>query len=365
MGERVLLAGGTEKSRELLQTLAAPGSWECCKLCHSGGETRRALGEGEWSLLIINTPLGDESGLELAMEAAGRTMAAVLLLVKAELADAVAARVEESGVMVVPKPVPRLLFDQALRFAMAARSRLTALRRENMRLEKKLEEMDVVFLMDRFGYAKTIDLTAYDRNREAADAENKFVFQCKNTGRICLFTNNGQLYTVKVQDLPFGKFRDKGIPIDNVSNFNSSQEELLLVTSQSELNLYRVIFTTRMGMIKVVDGGEFDVAKRTVAATKLQEGDEVVSVIMMKEQKNVILQSKDGYFLRFGVDEIPEKKKAAIGVRGMRLNEGDSIEAVYFTHNAEDTSIHYKSRDLVLNQIKAGKRDGKGTKIRA
>ena len=91
----------------------------------------------------------------------------------------------------------------------------------------------------------------------------------------------------------------------------------------------------------------------------------MVSVIMMKEQKNVILQSKDGYFLRFGVDEIPEKKKAAIGVRGMRLNEGDSIEAVYFTHNAEDTSIHYKSRDLVLNQIKAGKRDGKGTKIRA
>ena len=129
MGERVLLAGGTEKSRELLQTLAAPGSWECCKLCHSGGETRRALGEGEWSLLIINTPLGDESGLELAMEAAGRTMAAVLLLVKVELADAVAARV---------------LFDQALRFAMAARSRLTALRRENMRLEKKLEEMRLV-----------------------------------------------------------------------------------------------------------------------------------------------------------------------------------------------------------------------------
>ena len=65
-----------------MQILAAPGSWECCKLCHSGGETRRALGEGEWSLLIINTPLGDESGLELAMEAAGRTMAAVLLLVE-------------------------------------------------------------------------------------------------------------------------------------------------------------------------------------------------------------------------------------------------------------------------------------------
>lgn len=113
-------------------------------------------------------------------------------------------------------------------------------------------------------------------------------------------------------------------------------------------------------MIKVVDGGEFDVAKRTVAATKLQEGDEVVSVIMMKEQKNVILQSKDGYFLRFGVDEIPEKKKAAIGVRGMRLNEGDSIEAVYFTHNAEDTSIHYKSPRPGAESDKSRKEGRKG-----
>lgn len=231
--------------------------------------------------------------------------------------------------------------------------------------EKKLEEMDVVFLMDRFGYAKTIDLSAYERNKEAADAENKFVFQCKNTGRICMFTNMGQLYTVKVQDLPFGKFRDKGIPIDNVSNFNSSQEELLLVTSQSELNLYRVIFATRMGMLKIVDGGEFDVAKRTVAATKLQEGDSVVSVVVMKEQKNIILQSKAGYFLRFAIEEIPEKKKGAIGVRGMRLSEGDSIEAVYYTRLSDETSIPYKSRELVLNQIKAAKRDGKGIKVRA
>ena len=247
------------------------------------------------------------------------------------------------------------------------KKRLTAIENaaEAVYEEKKIEEMEVVFLMDRFGYARTIDKAAYERNKETADSENKYIFSCMNTDKICVFTDSGRMHTIKVLDLPYGKFRDKGTPIDNVSNFNSSQEELLLVTSQSELNLYRVIFTTRMGMIKVVDGGEFDVAKRTVAATKLQEGDEVVSVIMMKEQKNVILQSKDGYFLRFGVDEIPEKKKAAIGVRGMRLNEGDSIEAVYFTHNAEDTSIHYKSRDLVLNQIKAGKRDGKGTKIRA
>ena len=68
--------------------------------------------------------------------------------------------------------------------------------------EKKAEEVDVMFLMDRFGYAKTVDLSVYERNKEAADAENRFAFQCRNTGRVCLFTNTGQLYTIRVSDLP-------------------------------------------------------------------------------------------------------------------------------------------------------------------
>ncbi len=230
--------------------------------------------------------------------------------------------------------------------------------------EKKIEEMEVVFLMDRFGYAKTIDMATYERNKEAADAENKFVVTCKNTGRVCLFTNAGNLHTIKVMDLPFGKFRDKGTPIDNVSNYSSAKEEILCVTSQTELNLYRIIFVTKQSMMKVVDGGEFDVSKRLVAATKLAEDDEVISVSVIKEQRNIVLQSKDGFFLRFPIEEIPEKKKGAIGVRGMKLGAGDSIEAVYFTQNAVESSIKYKSKKLVLNSLKLGKRDSKGTKVR-
>ncbi|MDE6405899.1 MAG: DNA topoisomerase 4 subunit A, partial [Lachnospiraceae bacterium] len=176
---------------------------------------------------------------------------------------------------------------------------------EAVYVEKKAEEMDIVFLMDRFGYAKTIDTATYERNKEAADTENRYAFVCKNTGKVCLFTNTGQLHTVKAMDLPFGKFRDKGVPIDNVSNFDSSKESIVYAASQSDLNLYRVIFATKQAMLKVVDGGEFDVAKRTVAATKLAEGDEVVSVAAFKEQRNMILQSKAGYFFRFPVEEIP------------------------------------------------------------
>ena len=235
---------------------------------------------------------------------------------------------------------------------------------EAVYVEKKVEEMDIVFLMDRFGYAKTIDTATYERNKEAADAENRYAFVCRNTGKICLFTNTGQLHTVKAMDLPFGKFRDKGVPIDNVSNFDSAKESIVYTASQSDLNLYRVIFATKQAMLKVVDGGEFDVAKRTVAATKLAEGDEVVSVAAFKEQRNMILQSKAGYFLRFPVEEIPEKKKGAIGVRGMKLTAKDEIEAVYYSQNAVEQTIEYGDRTLELNKIKLGHRDSKGVKIR-
>lgn len=231
--------------------------------------------------------------------------------------------------------------------------------------EKKVEEMEVVFLMDRFGYAKTVDTATYERNKEAADAENKYIVRCKNTGKVCLFTNIGQLHTIKVSDIPFGKFRDKGIPVDNVSNYSADKEQILCVTSQTELNLYRMIFVTKTAMTKVVDGGEFDVSKRLVAATKLNDNDEVVSVTVIKEQRNIVLQSKDGFFLRFPIEEIPEKKKGAVGVRAMKLGAGDFIESVYYTQNAVETSIKYKNKNLILNSLKPGKRDTKGTKVRA
>ena len=83
--------------------------------------------------------------------------------------------------------------------------------------EKKIEEMDVVFLMDRFGYAKTVDVATYERNKEAANTENRYILTCKNTDKICIFTNKGQMHLLKVLDLPYGKFRDKGTPIDRKS----------------------------------------------------------------------------------------------------------------------------------------------------
>ena len=88
---------------------------------------------------------------------------------------------------------------------------------------KKIEEQDVVFLMDRFGYAKIVDTSVYERNKEAANAEYRHIFTCKNTDKICIFTDKGQMHLLKVLDLPYGKFRDKGTPIDNLCNYDSKE----------------------------------------------------------------------------------------------------------------------------------------------
>lgn len=255
------------------------------------------------------------------------------------------------------------LDDLKERFGRGRRTQITNAE-EAVFVEKKAEEMELVFLLDRFGYARTIDTAAYERNKEAADAENRFVFLCKNTGKICLFTNTGQLHTLKVFDVPYGKFRDKGVPVDNISNYDSAKESIVYAASQSDLNLYRMIFVTRSAMMKIVDGGEFDVAKRTVAATKLMDEDEVLSVATLREQRNIVLHSKEGYFLKFALEEIPEKKKGAIGVRGMKLSQKDLLEAVYYTQNAVEKTIEYNGKTVELNKLKAGKRDGKGVKIR-
>ena len=230
--------------------------------------------------------------------------------------------------------------------------------------EKPVEEMDVAFIMDRFGYAKTIDDSTYEKNKETIENEFKFSFIMKNTGKVCFFTNMGNLHTVKASDLPQAKMRDKGVPIDNISNFDTSKETIVLAASQSDLNLYRLVFTTKMSMMKVVDGGEFDVSKRTVAATKLTEGDEVVNVEILHTQKTVILRSNDGYLLRFPVDTIPEKKKAAVGVRGMRLGKNDYVRDVFYLNDMEERAITHNDKQLQLGHLKVTSRDTKGTKVR-
>ena len=229
--------------------------------------------------------------------------------------------------------------------------------------EKKIEEMPVVLLMDRFGYAKTIDVAAYERNREAADGENKYVIHCMNTDKLCIFTDKGQLHIVKFLDLPYGKFRDKGIRLDNVSNYDSDEESIVYINCLGNLLGRHLLFVNSQGMLKVVDGEEFDVSKRTTAATKLNQDEKLLTVQMLSETEgeSIVLQTEKGMYLRFLAADVPKKKKGAIGVRGMKITPLDQLKAVFLLGQEEKTIVE-KDRQIMLHRLRIASRDQKGVK---
>lgn len=228
--------------------------------------------------------------------------------------------------------------------------------------ESAVSISEVTFVMDKFGYCKVLDKNTYDRNKETIETENIYVVNCFNTDKICIFTDTGNLHQVKVLDIPGGKLRDKGTPIDNLSKFDGTKEKIIYLGHAGGLKGRKFLFATKQALIKLVPGEEFETNNRTVAATKLQEEDSVISIQLLEGQTDVVLQTSAGVFLRFRTEEISEMKKSARGVRGIKLSPGEELEAVYLL--GEEPVIQYKEKEVHLNRLKVGKRDGKGSKVR-
>ena len=230
--------------------------------------------------------------------------------------------------------------------------------------ETAVEIREVVFVMDKFGYGKLVDRATYDRNQETIEGENPHVIPCLNTDKICLFTDTGLLHQVKASDIPFGKMRDKGTPVDNLCNFDGTKERPIFIINASALVGRRLLFATKEAMVKLVPGEEFETNNRMVAATKLQDGDMVVSIQLTDGRTEAVLQTTNGVFLRFDLEEISTLKKNSKGVRGIKLGRGEELEQVYLLGTDSEQTVMYKEKQVHLNRLKIGKRDGKGSKVR-
>ena len=231
--------------------------------------------------------------------------------------------------------------------------------------EKQEESTPIVFLMDRFGYARCIDESVYEKNKEAADSENRFILHCMSDGRLCVFTDTGKEHMLKISDVPFGRFRDKGTPIDNLCNYNSSQENYVTVMVLEEALKTKLLFATREGMVKIVPGSEFDtVNRKTVAATKLGSDDKLVTVAAVTDDMHVVLRTREGYFLRIPVTSISELKKNTLGVHGISLTKKDEVEEVYVIGDGLSVEVELGDKKLALNRLKISERNTRGNKQR-
>ena len=142
-GNRVLIAAG-KTAGEQFKALLPPGDFSPCLTVPTAGEARRLLVDRRFDIVIVNPPLPDDFGVQFAMETAEKQGCGVLLLVKAELLEAVEQQVEDSGVLTLPRPASRQMFYQSVKLLAATQQRIRALEAKATTLESKMEEIRLV-----------------------------------------------------------------------------------------------------------------------------------------------------------------------------------------------------------------------------
>lgn len=225
----------------------------------------------------------------------------------------------------------------------------------------------IVFVMDRFGYAKTMDFGLFEKNRETVESEYKYVVPMMSDDKVCIFTDLGLLHQVKAENILSGKLRDKGIPLDNLCKLDTSKEEIRFIASFAQISdeEKRLLFVTELGLIKQIDGKELSTNNRQVVATKLGEGDKVLSVRLVSVDsgyEEVILVSDGGYIVKFPLIAVNLYKKTSKGEKAMRLLEGEKLVAMYLLSDGDIVKIHGKPVNLL--KLKLSNRNDRGTKLK-
>ena len=227
-----------------------------------------------------------------------------------------------------------------------------------------IEDLYVCF--DRFGYTKAIDAAAFGRASEETKKDFSFVLKIKNTDKLCIFTDKGNMHQVKMEKVPRCKMKDKGTLIHSLCKMENDEEGLLYVSFE-ELFESILLFVTKNGYIKLVSGAEFETGRQMIAATKLDADDEVVGVTMLSASdvltgtKKVILLTKDGLSLGFPLSEVSELKKTSRGVKGITLEKEDTVAFATVVHPAAET-FEYEGKILNARRVRNRKRAAKGQK---
>lgn len=192
-----------------------------------------------------------------------------------------------------------------------------------------------VVLMDKFGYVRAVSDTVYEKNKEAADSESKWVIPVMSDDKVVFITENGIMHTVPANKIPFGKFRDKSIPVDNVSTLDTTTDFILYAEAMKGMACEKVvnnyIMVTNLGGVKKLPGIEFNVKSKNTKYIKLKDGEVCTNFVKVKKtEPEIVLVSEAGRFLRFSAADIPEKKRGAGTVAGIAMKDGEKLSDVFF-----------------------------------
>lgn len=250
------------------------------------------------------------------------------------------------------KEIKKELEDVKKKYASPRRTVVKNIKQIKYKEQKQIE--DVIVLIDRFNYIKTVP---YNN----ANLSNEKVKECRlsiisdSEDKIVLFTNKGHQYSIKAMTIPAGKITDKGIPIENLTRLKD--EYIVFAYSMKELINKKLLFHTKQGYVKLVNGKEFDVKTSASIAGKLKDNDEYIFIQPIKKASgNIVVITEAHIGLKYGINEISLMKKQAIGVQSIDLKDNDFCKYIEF-----EDDFHYE--DIDIKKIRKRKRGSKGVNI--
>lgn len=249
------------------------------------------------------------------------------------------------------------------KFALPRRTELANLSQE--KYVEEIKEEDLYILIDRFGYVKSVDTASYSRISPESLQEYSHIVTLKNTDKLCVFTEEGNMHQVKAMNIPKGRSRDKGVLIQTLCKLEN--ETVIFYIAMENLMETQLFFATRKGFVKQVSGVLFETNRSVIASTKLEAGDSVAGITPLTVEdviagdRKVILITKNGLSLGFPLEEVGELKKTSRGVKGITLEQDDQVAyAGVVTPDREE--ILFEQKTYYPRKIRNRKRAAKGQK---
>ncbi len=225
--------------------------------------------------------------------------------------------------------------------------------------EDLIDEEESVFTLTHFGYIKRVPASTYRSQRRGgrgitglSTREEDFVetlFTASTHAHILFFTNRGRMYHLKGYQIPESGRQAKGTAIVNLLPLAPEEKVMTMLAIREFEEETALIMATKMGTIKKTLLSEFNMGRRGgLNAIGLNDGDELISVRLVKEGDNVIVGTYNGMAIRFMEEDVRPMGRTAHGVRAIKLREGDSV--IGMTTAREDAEL------LVVTEGGYGKR---------
>lgn len=240
-------------------------------------------------------------------------------------------------------------------------------------LEVLVTPEDVLVTLSQDGYMKRTSMLSFTRSGgETGSAGVKDgdvireLLQVNTIDNLLLFTRKGQYYLLPVHQIPDFKWKDTGTAIVNIIPLpkDDSIISVIPIKDIQEAGL-SLVFVTKRGQVKRTELKDYATTRSTaVAACKVADGDEVISVTVSDSQKQLLLVSRNGMSIRFAETEVNPMGRVAAGVRGMQLKDDDELVSALWVSDDEGevlviSDIGYTKRSLLLDYPIQG-RGGRG-----